>query len=1134
MNKTLRDLNQLKAANPELSAWVSANAGSGKTHVLVNRIARLLLAGAEPSAILCLTYTNAAAAEMASRIYARLGGWTGLDDDALRSELAKIGIASASADELNRARKLFALALDTPGGFKIQTIHGFCERILQLFPLEAGMAPGFRILDDKLKKELLKQAQEQVLTDAVSDPGSVMAQALAVITQFVPAEDLDAILEQYLRGAPKLGAPGNALDPMAVGVALRQFFRLEDDKTLEGLREDILAYDEQRLREASRLLMECPPSKSGGLSNNAKLGKTLDLILNAPNDSKRLSTLRSEFLLTKAGERRKLKINGGCKNEEFVSDVVLGEASRMYPLLCAHDELLRVVLTVAVITVAQDMLERFKRAKKAIAAYDFDDLIAVTRDLLTDRAAAAWVLYKLDKGIEHVLVDEAQDTSPAQWQIMEALTAEFFAGDGSITRDQRTLFVVGDQKQSIFSFQGADVRIFESSRRAFQLRAEAAALEMPNVPLTTSFRSAPAVLDMVDNVFAAGTRARTALGIGGEEGLTHAAVRDKDPGLFELWPLTLPAEKAEHDIWDLPQGVREAASPQRLLARKIARTVKGWIGQRWTFGEQPLVSPGDILILFRKRSALFDMLIAELRAAGVPVAGTDRLDPGENLGVRDMLALMRVVTLAHDDHALACVLKSPLVSRPLSEEQLLKLAYGRRHESLWQRLAASEDEDARQCLRELVAAKELAERARPFEFISAIMLQRRPAIAARLGREAEDALAAFADQALAYEDEHGASIAGFAEWFEAEDLEIKRDMEAQGGEVRLMTVHGSKGLEARIVILPDTVDLRDNNRTKLVYVGEEGQLPLLKLSGLTPSKVLDDEKSTRQELEHSEYARLLYVAMTRARDALFVCGAGDKQKADARSWYGMVQAALDEVDTMQAVETLCGEPGLRYGEAGLWAPADHADATVGVAQIPAYLREAWTMTEPKVRGATATSIANPSLAVHAPERARRGRLVHRILQTLPELPPEQRLAYAERVLRPGGLEEELPKRLMAIIEAPDWSALFGEGSEAEVAVGTRLPDGTPFTGTIDRLAIGEHGILIVDYKSDAAPRPLRAVHPHVRQLASYCYTLQKIHPGKPIKAGILWTATASLEWVEPSQIHMAIADITGQATAAKA
>lgn len=1127
MSRGYRDPKQLEAANPEISAWVSANAGSGKTHVLVNRIARLLLAGAEPASILCLTYTNAAAAEMASRIYARLGGWTGLDDERLREQLAAIGLEDASAKELSRARKLFALALDTPGGFKIQTIHGFCEHILQLFPIEAGMAPGFRILDDKLKKQLLKQAQEEVLTEAATDLASPLAQALSVVTRFMPAENLEDILQQYLRGAPELGAPDNALDAALVTQELRHFFNIGDGLTLQELRYAIVDIDERTFRHVVQLLLDCPPADSGGASQNNELGGRLKEIVDTGDAAERLRIIRSKFLLT-GDKLRANKVSKSCPEQAMVTQFIQDQMARLVPLMTAHDALLRTLATAAIVTAAQDVLRRFKTAKREIAAYDFDDLITVTRDLLNDKAASAWVLYKLDKAIEHVLVDEAQDTSPAQWQIMGALTEEFFAGESSDKAKARTLFVVGDQKQSIFSFQGADVRIFESSRRTFQTRAKAVLQSMPDVPLTTSFRTTPAVLKIVDEVFGSGRPARVNLGIPGTEGLIHVGVRKEGPGLFELWPLTLAPEKAAHDLWALPQGVREIASPQRLLARKIAATVKGWIGQRWAIGEKPVVSPDDILILFRKRSALFDMLIAELRAADVPVAGTDRLDPGENLAVLDMLALMRAVTLPADDYALACVLKSPLVSQPLTEETLLALAHDRGNATLWQRLEESNAASARQCIAELATYRTLAGSSRPYEFISTVLLERRPAIAARLGREAEDALAAFADAALAYEETHGASLAGFAEWFRAEELEIKRDMEAGSGEVRLMTVHGSKGLEARIVILPDTVNTRNNNKSQLIYVGEDGKLPLWRMSGLMPSDAIKTELDARKALEHSEYTRLLYVAMTRARDALFVCGAADKDEADPSSWYTMTEAALQAFGEMEMVQTLDGGTGLRYGKADLWHPGDkgHVPEAEKIA-LPAFLSEKVPPPVPVVRGVTPTLLANPELTVHAPERARMGRVVHRILQTLPEVPEEQRLAYAERVLRRNGLSEAVASRLLSIVTNPENAAVFAPGSEAEVAIGTRLPDGTPLTGAIDRLAIGAEEILIVDYKSDAVPSPLKAQNPHVRQLASYCFTLQKIYPGKKVRAAILWTGLARLEWVEAAEIHEALAQITG-------
>ncbi len=780
------------------------------------------------------------------------------------------------------------------------------------------------------------------------------------------------------------------------------------------------------------------------------------------------------------------------------------------------------------LTIARAILSDFATAKSARAAYDFDDLITKTRELLTDKAASAWVLYKLDKVVEHVLIDEAQDTSPPQWDIMKAVTEEFFAGVGRERAGERTFFVVGDQKQSIFSFQGADVRIFESSRLYFAARASEARQVMENVPLTISYRTQGPVLQAVDTVFGSGAPARIALGIEGGDGLVHEPERKEQSGLVELWPLMLAGGKETFDPWQAPSALRETQSPQQLLARKIAATIASWIGKRWLASRERTVQAQDILILFRSRSQLFELLISALREAGVPVSGTDRLKPVDNIAVLDMLALMRMVSLPLDDYSLACVLKSPLVSQPLSEDELFTLCHERKPASLWARLEASTLPNAMTCHAELQSYREQARTMLPFEFIQHVLLRHRRDILARLGREADDALAALCEKALEYEASHAASINGFAEWFRAEDLEIKRDMDSGNGEVRLMTVHGAKGLEADIVFLADAANPERGNRDRLLFVGPDGgagDTPLWKLKDLVASPALEQLKAEIKIQEQSEHCRLLYVGMTRARDELYICGATKTDKVE-ETWYGMVETALKSSNLMREVLTTEGEIVLRHGAEPVWKDELPQSANV-TTSLPECLTRAHVFEAIHAR-MTPTRLANPEGTVHSSTRAKTGRILHRILEQLPEKPVAERRGFVERNLARNGLGGGLADRLLQIMEGPEAEILFGPESAAEVGLGARLPDGEILSGTIDRLVVRDDAIWIVDYKSDArVPERLSAPHPHLRQLAGYCYGLQMMYPGRPIRAGILWLTECRLEWADASELDITLAELQG-------
>lgn len=1138
MNRMRLDDKQLQAAHPENSVWVSANAGAGKTQVLANRIARLLLAGAEPASILCLTYTNAGAAEMAHRIHATLGKWAGLQDDALAAALNDIGFERPDVADLKRARQLFALALDTPGGFKIQTIHGFCERILQLFPVEAGMSPGFEVLDESTRAELLNAARDEVLGAADVEPGSELAQALQVVDRHATSDSLKDLIDEMQASTALLEAANSNVHAGMIDEQLRGFFGLgESPNKADLIKQLVEADDRSLLATAEELALEGGPK-------NANLGALLKQILATSTPAARAETIRNRMFLDKAGDLRARPRVYKTKTpaaQGRLQTVVDAEYDRLHSLLQKHDELVRIEATKALAVVAGEVIKRYAVAKARRAAYDFDDLIERTRSLLTDPAQAAWVLYKLDKAIQHVLIDEAQDTSPPQWQIMRALTEEFFAGEGQKKSGTRTFFVVGDQKQSIFSFQGADVRIFEESQAYFERRGREARQPVQLVPLTVSYRSLPAVLAAVDEVFKEGMPARQTLGIAGADGLDHVAFRGHAKGTVELWPLVNAEDSGEFDKWRAPRNVREQASPQLRLARQIATAIASWIGKRKLSGEDRAVLPSDILLLFRRRSAMFDMMIAALREAGVPVAGTDRLKPVENIAVEDMLALIRVMVLPQDDYALACLLKSPLVSTPFSEQELFELCCDRGRESSWQRLAASELPAAKTCRAELEGWRSLAQQSRPYEFISRVLMARKAHILARLGGEAGDALRAMCEQALAYEREYGASLTGFAEWFRAENSEIKRDMEKGEGEVRLMTVHGAKGLQANIVMLPDAADYNEKDRDKLMFVsalGGDGDVPLWKLSRtsrLLPSPAIDRLKADLKDAMHSEYTRLLYVAMTRARDELYICGAHQKDEAPPESWYGMVSAALRFDGVMRGTESPIAGLVWRSGQDPEWFETAETQQSPSTAQeIPACLRESFA-----ARTVDSPHMLSPSRMAHGGGRAfnakgaRAGKILHRILEVLPDKPPSERRSFVERRLQQGGLGQSHADRLMAVLDLPELQALFSPESSAETAIGTRLPDGTAFNGVIDRLVVRDNDILLLDYKSDSlVPERLEAGHPHFNQLASYCFALQKAYPGKPVRAGLLWLSTLRLEWLEPAELAQAIAAMHGGQPAA--
>ena len=1127
---------QKRAAAPGHSVWVAANAGSGKTQVLVYRLIRLLLAGANPAAILCLTYTKAAAAEMASRLHERLGLWAALSDEELALHLAALGEDVSDPSLFARARQLFTRALETPGGLKIQTIHAFGERLLQLFPVEAGLSPGFRVMDEREAEELRSTAQTTVLQEARTTPDTALARAYATVMDRVTAKSFSRLMADALKGNGGLARELRRADGLAaIALVLRNALGLGAAESSGHLAATITTLARTPWQEAADRL------EAHSQSTLQKAGQKIRTLLLASDDDERLAALRALFFTTKLRPLAKsIATKDLVATDPALAQWLTDQQATLTAQMIRHDELLMVEATEALYALAQGLLARIDQLKQAHARYDFDDLIARTRALLTEQHLADWVLYKLDAGLEHILVDEAQDTSHPQWQIVAALISEFFSGAGRPQTRLRTVFVVGDHKQSIYSFQGADVAAFDRARADFAAVVGRGGTEMAVIDLTISYRTVPALLTVVDHTFAAGSAAVAGLERHDLPNIQHQSERLGVPGVFELWPLVEPLDDAEPTPWTVPVDREPPQSPRRRLARRIAAMIADWLRRgRIIAAEQRAVRPGDILILLQKRGVLFSALVAELRRAGVPVAGADRLRLMDNIAVQDLLALMQWLLLPDDDHSLACVLKSPLVPQALSDEDLVALAAERGALSLWQRLLAADDDKARANAAVLATWHDTGPAARPYDFLAGVLTARRRAILARLGSEALDATDALLDQALAYEEEHGASLAGFLNWFTATATEIRREMDKGSGEVRLMTVHGAKGLEANIVILPDAATLpgeRGGNGLVAIPDGEPGAgLPLWVLSHLILSPAIDRWKEAARHLALRERNRLLYVAMTRARDELYVGGAvADKGLADD-CWY----QRLSEVFLTGPGQSLLREVPAFDGEGVVWRhgpdpvygpPAAAPPALPAHRPVPDWAT-APAPAEGRPARATVTGLARggPPADLAAVQRAlKRGSAIHLLLQELPDLPVAARLPYARRKAARLGLTEADVTGLLALMDRPDLAPFFTGGTaQSEVSFRADQPDGGTLLGQIDRLVVTPEAILILDYKTDARPpEGLGSDHPYLRQMALYARSLSLIWPGRPVSACLLWTATGRAQWLDPASLATALSEMS--------
>ncbi len=1115
---------QRRAADPKASVWVAASAGAGKTKVLTDRVLALLLDGTLPSRILCLTFTKAAAAEMSTRIARRLSNWTTGRASDVEADIAAILGRAPDPPALLRARQLFALVLEAPGGLKIQTLHGFCQTLLKRFPLEAGVAPYFELADERTAAELLAAARDHVLQEARAGHDQVLAEALAAITEQASEFTFDELMREVARERARLQ---RQLDQAGGAEALIElvYRRVGADPAVSV--KDLIeaacadsAFDAPALRAAGRALGAGSDADQGrGQILAAWLGR-------APGDRAAVLAAYMKLFLTQEREVRKTLITKqGQAADPAALAALQSEAARLVELARRISARVVAEATAQLLRLAGAMLAAYRRRKEAKALLDYDDLILIARDLLRRPGVAPWVLYKLDGGIDHVLIDEAQDTNQEQWQVVAALVEEFFVGAGA-RELERTVFAVGDRKQSIFSFQRADPAGFEAMRRHFKDAVAAIGRRWHEVELDTSFRSVAPVLAAVDAVFAEPGAADGVV----PDGQTshHRPHRLGQAGLVELWPAVEPAERQPLERWRPPVGQVAADSPVERLARIIAETIRSWLADGEDLPARGRkVRAGDIMVLVRRRGSFVEHLVRALKDLGVPVAGVDRMVLAEQLAVMDLVALGEFLLLPSDDLTLATVLKSPLIG--LDEEQLFEIAHGRGAVSLWQSLQRRRHDHpafagAVETLEALLARADFTP---PFELFADVLGPGggRYRLVERLGSEALDPLDEFLSAALAFEATHVPSLQGFLSWLQRGHSEIKRDLEPARDQVRVMTVHGAKGLEAPIVILPDTMQVPRTGPRLLWPEGDE--IPLW-----SPAARLDDglaaaTRAAARRAAEREYRRLLYVAMTRAEDRLYVAG-WRTQRGVAGCWYELVERGLESLAPVAPI-SLPG--GLAGAGRRLESPQSVAAAAAGADALPPKPAPAlpeWAKRPPAADPDPPRPLA-PSRpdgeepAIRSPTRPedaarlKRGRLIHRLLQTLPELPRRRRSAAARRWLgRPvnglGAAEvERLESEVLAVLDHQEFAPLFGPGSRAEVPLTglIRARDGSTrrIAGQVDRLLVTAEEVLVLDYKSNR-PAPTREedVSPfYIKQMSAYRAILQRIYPGRRVRCVLAWT-----------------------------
>jgi ATP-dependent helicase/nuclease subunit A len=1113
---------QRRASHPRHHAALSASAGTGKTHVLTARVLRLLLAGVDPASILCLTFTKAGAAEMAGRIHARLAYWVRLDDAKLRKELFQLDEQN-DPESLNKARTLFARVLESPGGgLRIHTIHAFAQSLLAAFPSEAGLAPGFRPLEGREAQLLARATLADLLVRAEGEGDLGLIRDLQALSLRLG----ESGAERFLKACA--GAPDAMewLGPRSgIEARLRHGFGLPLGDIDEIIARECAAFDLATVNAIAAA------NRAWGTATGLHCCDLIAAWL-ARGGAGRAASLDdlAGIVLTRAGDPR--KISAGLLKAAPDYEALAGRFAESCRRLLTMTRL--AALTAALgagLRAGQAFALAYADAKRAAGAVDFDDLIARAEKLLLTPGMGDWVRYKLDQRTDHVLVDEAQDTNARQWNIVRALAGEFFAGEGASSR-HRTIFTVGDYKQAIFGFQGTDPASFDVARAWFAREARAIDRDFLDLSMDRSFRSSPPILAVVDRVI--GDLGHDAFGLPRRPN-PHESHHADRPGSVTLW-LPFSDESGLDEEMGEEGWISDAT---RRYAARLARQVRAWLDAPFRIDSRGrALRPEDILVLVRRRGELAALLVARLHAEGVPVAGVDRLLLSAPLAVQDLLAAARFAAQPLDDLNLASLLVSPLFG--WSQDELFEAAFGREG-PLWPHIRAGAPEG-------LHAILAMADYATPHIFFETILsgpLDGRRKLLERLGAEARDPIEELLSSALAFESEAAASLQAFLDWFARGDVEIVRDPSAPLDAVRVMTVHGAKGLQSPVVILADACANPDN-------AGPGGAIAALQLEEGAPpvpafrprkDELADPIRSQiahQDRLDREEHWRLLYVALTRAEERLYiggVLGARDQGGPAEASWYRAVATALAGL-------------GADWREAPLWSREMRHGALESAARdtpkeaerqqfLPEWLHRPAPREERPPRPLAPSSLGEDDVSDPPPgpeqrQAALRGRLLHALFERLPDTAPDRRETLAEAWLaQAAGVEDAALRAALArdacrIIADPAFADLFGPDALAEAPIAAVVAGGAVVSGVVDRLLVSGERVLIADFKTGRrAPANLADIPAaHLRQMAAYRAALRIIFPDRRVEAALLYTAAPVLHPL-PDALLDAYAPIAG-------
>ena len=1075
---------QAQASNPAYNVWVSASAGSGKTKVLTDRILRLLLSGIAPRKILGITFTKNAAAGMQQRIDDILSFWGYGDHKLVANDLeSRLKLWSMACDH-KKIIEIQALARSLLAGsdkVRIQTIHSFCQSLLKAFPLEAKVDHNFTVIDERQQQDLVKQAITDVITKKQFE--------LTVISQFMDEESFLSAIDDFLQEAPNP-------DETQVKTKLQQIYGIIDDSvSLEQLAAEFYDGTKQLdLKQLRQILIH-------GSKTEQKQGEHLTNWLQLPNKQEQLDMYLRVFLTQKGELRQKVITSKTSKQYPDMAQIMIEEQTRVHTFAQTRKALQAFMLNFNIYKIGTGIAEQFKFLKQQRAFLDYDDLIAKCADLLVNNSAAAWVMYKLDGGIDHILVDESQDTSPLQWRVITALINEFITSD-----KHKTFFIVGDEKQSIYSFQGASMECFHDSYKSLQQLCQNHKKTFKHIELNISFRSTPAVLKAVDHTFNSISWL--------DEPIKHLAARNHDYGRVELWDLVKSQDQQSESNSESNaahilafNSDFKGLSAQVIEAKRIADQIKHMLDHKIILpSKKHPITPGDIMILVQRRGNLMDKIIKYLQKAQIPVAGQDRILLTNNIAIQDLMALARFLCLPLDDFSLACALKSPLFN--LNDDDLFDLTH-KSTVSLWQSL--QNNSKYTHICEQLKKWLNLVDYSRSYEIFSTILAQHSKSFTQTMGETIIEILDEFLRLVLESERYTSPNLESFIAWFEHYDNEVVRVTE-KSTKVQIMTVHGAKGLQAPIVFLPDTTNVC-SLKAKMWW---ETGIPLLNVNNNEcPESLIPYKKTALQKL-YREYLRLLYVAMTRAEDILIISGQEGRQSSQLQSWSQIINSSMEQYANRVLIKEMSHEVWRfsRNEELDLQVLEATINEPESKLEIPKWLNVN-VAPEYSIDIITPSTMIDksPKTKANAPNLAPfKGEIMHKLLEILPHYDRAQWPIIGQHIGKSYtqdstiDINQFIAQANKIITQFPD---IFSKG-QAEVAVAAQLlfnGKQCQVQGRVDRVIIEGNIVKIIDFKT-GEPKSI-----YTKQLELYRKVFAQTHPQYEIKSYLLWLDTLQLEIV---------------------